>query len=54
MGMPTMIKDFFRGFLDIFAGFFERLGWSPRIAELLVIVLIIGAVSKIFALRVRI
>ena len=40
-----------KGFFDGFAGFFERLGWSPWIAELLVIGIFLTALGKVLKLR---
>jgi len=42
------------GFFDGIAGFFERLGWSPQIAKLLVWAIVIGAVGKVLTLRIRV
>ena len=42
------------GFMDGIAGFFERLGWSPQVAKLLVWAIVIGAVGKVLTLRIRV
>ena len=42
------------GFMDGIASFFERLGWSPQIAKLLVWAIVIGAVGKVLTLRIRV